>query len=190
LAQRAAIWLIAALLPALALAGARGHVSDDRWSREFDHLFRKYTKHYFGAHFDWHWFKAQGIVESGLDPEARSPMGAQGIMQILPGTYREIKTRNPFLADIEDPRWNIAAGIFYDRLLYRKWQQNHEIPVAQRLAFAFGSYNAGYGNVLKAYRKAADRHGEVKRWEQVARYAPGETQQYVQRIRDLMQAPD
>ena len=186
---RASNWLLAAMLPALALAGIREHVDGSHWSSEFDPLFRKYTKHYFGAHFDWRWFKAQGIAESGLDPDARSPAGARGIMQILPSTYREIRTRNPFLADIEDPRWNIAAGIFYDRQLYRKWKQNQEIPVTQRLEFAFGSYNAGYRSVLRAYRKAEDRHGEVKRWEQVAPFAPAETRRYVLRIRELMQPP-
>ena len=162
---RAGLWLLAALLPALALAGVREHVGDEAWTDEFDPLFRKYTKHYFGAHFDWQWFKAQGIAESGLNPAAKSPMGARGIMQILPSTYEEIKRQIPFLAGIEDPRWNIAAAIFYDRQLYRKWKQQHDIQVTERLKFALASYNAGYGNMLKAYRKARDRHGEVRRWE-------------------------
>ena len=102
--SRAVLWLLAALLPALALASARPHVKHDHWTDEYDHLFRKYTKHYFGAHFDWHWFKAQGIAESGLDPNARSPAGAIGLMQILPATYDEIRQRNPFMAGIEEPR--------------------------------------------------------------------------------------
>ena len=53
---------------------------------DYDRLFRKYTKHYFGPHFDWRWFKAQGIAESGLRPNAHSSAGAKGIMQILPAT--------------------------------------------------------------------------------------------------------
>lgn len=188
--HRAGLWLLAALLPALALASVTRQVTDDHWPDDFDHLFRKYTKHYFGAHFDWRWFKAQGIAESGLNPDAQSPMGARGIMQILPGTYAEIKTQNPYLANIEDPRWNIAAGIFYDRQLYRKWKQSHDIQIAERLKFAFGSYNAGYGNVLKAYRRATANHGEVKSWEQVASFAPTETRLYVGRIEGLMQSVD
>ncbi|MCG6967290.1 MAG: transglycosylase SLT domain-containing protein [Chromatiaceae bacterium] len=187
---RAAFWLFAALLPALVIAGVRPPVQDDHWTNDFDHLFRKYTKHYFGAHFDWQWFKAQGIAESGLDPDARSASGARGIMQILPSTYQEIREQNPFLANIEDPRWNIAAGIFYDRALYRKWKQQHDIQVAERLKFAFASYNAGYGNMLRAYRRASDRHGEVKRWQQLASFSPTETRRYVSRIEDLMQAED
>jgi len=187
---RASLWLLLALLPALALAAVRHHVEDDYWTTEFDPLFRKYTKHYFGAHFDWRWFKAQGIAESGLDPDAKSPMGARGIMQMLPSTYEEIKMQIPFLARIEDPRWNIAAAIFYDRQLYRKWKQQHDIRVTERLKFAFGSYNAGYGNILKAHRRATDRDGEVKRWNQVASFAPSETRHYVGRIEELMQVGD
>lgn len=185
---RAAAWLVAALLPALALAGVSRHVKHAHWTNEYDPLFRKYTKHYFGAHFDWHWFKAQGIAESGLDPDAKSPAGALGIMQILPSTYREIKSRNPFLADIGEPRWNIAAGIFYDRQLYRKWKAKRDIQTTERLKFAFGSYNAGYGNVNKAYRRAAREHGEVRQWSEVARFAPSETRHYVRRIEGLMEA--
>jgi membrane-bound lytic murein transglycosylase F len=188
--SRAVIWLMVALLPALAVAGVQHHVKHDRWSDDYDHLFRKYTKHYFGAHFDWHWFKAQAIAESALNPKAKSPMGARGIMQILPSTYKEIKAKNPFLANIDDPRWNIAAGIFYDRQLYRKWKKKRDIRTAERLNFAFGSYNAGYGNVLKAYKRAAKRHGEVREWRQAAPHAPKETRHYVKRIQGLMQSVD
>jgi membrane-bound lytic murein transglycosylase F len=185
MASRAWPWLLAALLPALALAGVHKHVRHEHWTDEFDPLFRKYTKHYFGAHFDWHWFKAQAIAESGLDPDAVSPAGARGIMQILPSTYEEIRGRNPFFAGIEEPRWNIAAGIFYDRQLYRKWKR-HSIRTAERLRFAFGSYNAGYGNILRAHRKASEVHEEVRRWDEVAPFAPGETRHYVRRIDGLM----
>ena len=186
---RAVLWLLAALLPALAVASVGQAVKDDHWTDEFDPLFRKYTKHYFGAHFDWHWFKAQAIAESGLNPDASSPMGARGIMQILPNTYDEIKNQIPFIAEIDDPRWNIAAGIFYDRQLYRKWRR-HDIPIQERLRFAFGRYNAGHGNVLKAYRRATSKQGEVRKWSQVAPFAPNETRHYVGRIERLMQAVD
>jgi membrane-bound lytic murein transglycosylase F len=189
MSKGAGFWLAVALLPALALAGVKRDVRDAHWTNEFDPLFRKYTKHYFGAHFDWHWFKAQGIAESGLDPDARSSAGARGIMQILPSTYAEIRQRNPFFADIDEPRWNIAAGIFYDRQLYRKWKNKRDIQTSERLKFAFGSYNAGYGNILKAHKRAVREHGQVRRWSQVDDFAPGETRHYVRRIEGLMHRP-
>lgn len=172
-------------LPGLALAGLIKHVKHDYWTDEYDGYFRKYTKYYFGPHIDWHWFKAQGIAESGLSPKANSEVGAIGLMQIMPDTYAEIKQKNPHFTHIEEPRWNIAAGIFYDRMLYRKWKKG--LPTEQRLTFALASYNAGYGTVNKAFRRAQARNGEVKRWQQVAPHAPKETRYYVKRIKALMQ---
>ena len=178
------LFLLLVLLPGLALASVMKHVKHDHWSDEFDGYFRKYTKHYFGPHIDWHWFKAQGIAESGLNADASSAVGAKGIMQIMPATYTEIKEKNPHFTSIDEPRWNIAAGIFYDRMLYRKWKKG--LPTEQRLAFALASYNAGYGNINKAFRRAQKRVDEVKRWDQVAPYAPSETKYYVRRIKELM----
>ncbi|MCU7796844.1 MAG: transglycosylase SLT domain-containing protein [Candidatus Thiodiazotropha sp. (ex Semelilucina semeliformis)] len=178
-------FLLLVLLPGLAYASLVRHVGDSYWSDTYDGHFRKYTKHYFGPHVDWRWFKAQGIAESGLQPDASSSAGAKGIMQILPATYEDIRDKNPHFTNIDEPRWNIAAGIYYDRMLYRKWKKG--LPTEERLAFAMASYNAGYRNVLRAFRRA-QKVGDVKSWEQVAPHAPGETRFYVKRIRRLMQA--
>ncbi|MCU7843602.1 MAG: transglycosylase SLT domain-containing protein [Candidatus Thiodiazotropha sp. (ex Monitilora ramsayi)] len=177
------LFLLLVLLPGLAYASLVRHVGDSYWSDSYDDYFRKYTKHYFGPHIDWRWFKAQGIAESGLQPDASSTAGAKGIMQILPATYEDIRSKNPHFTHIDEPRWNIAAGIYYDRMLYRKWKKG--LPTEERLAFAMASYNAGYRNVLRAFKRA-QKAGEVKNWDQVARYAPGETRHYVKRIRRLM----
>ncbi|MCU7876960.1 MAG: transglycosylase SLT domain-containing protein [Candidatus Thiodiazotropha sp. (ex Lucinoma borealis)] len=177
-------FLLLVLIPGLAFAGVFKHVKDNHWSDQYDSHFRKYTKHYFGPHIDWHWFKAQGIAESGLKPNAKSPVGAKGIMQILPTTYAEIQEDNPHFTHINDPRWNIAAGIYYDRTLYRKWKKG--LPTEERMAFAMASYNAGYGNVLKAYKRAKKHKGEIRNWVQVESHAPGETRHYVRRIKALM----
>ncbi len=177
-------FMLLVLLPGIAYASLVRHVSDDYWGSDYDNYFRKYTKHYFGPHIDWRWFKAQGIAESGLKPDAQSPVGAKGIMQILPSTYAEIREKNPHFTHIEEPRWNIAAGIYYDRMLYRKWKKG--LPTEERLAFAMASYNAGYVSVLRAFRRAQKAEGEVKAWKQVAPHAPGETRHYVRRIQRLM----
>ena len=186
-------WWTLLLIPALAWAAtthkpAIKHVKDDHWPRKFDGLFRKYTKHYFGPHIDWHWFKAQGIAESGLNPKAKSPVGAVGIMQIMPSTYRELRRKNPILKDISEPRWNIAAAIYYDRQLYRKWRTRDQLNTGDRLQFTFGSYNAGHGRMLRAYKRAVRKLGKVRHWKQVAPFAPKETRAYVARIRRLVEA--
>ena len=158
-------------------------VEQDRskWTDRFDNHFRKYSKRYFGPYFEWRWFKAQGIAESNLKPDALSPVGARGIMQILPTTFDEIRAVNPAFLGIDDPRWNIAAGIFYDRQLYRKWRK--PLPSAERLFLAFSSYNAGYGRVLKAVKRSQN---ENYSWNDVKHHLPSETKGYVARIAALM----
>ena len=183
------IGLLLVLVPVLAWAGTKSikHVKHDHWTDEYDHLFRKYTKHYFGPHVDWHWFKAQGIAESGLNPNAKSPVGALGIMQIMPSTYKDLRKKNPILKNIKEPRWNIAAAIFYDRQLYRKWRDKSDLNTGDRLKFMFGSYNAGHGRMLRAYKRAANKEGKVKKWRQVAPFSPKETRGYVARIKRLVE---
>jgi soluble lytic murein transglycosylase-like protein len=155
-----------------------------QWSSAYDSYFRKYAKRFFGPGFDWHWFKAQAIAESTLDPAARSPTGARGLMQILPSTFAEIKTANPHFSHLEEPRWNIAAGIYYDRVLYDRWDTPP--PLENRLAFTFASYNAGYGGIRRAAKRAARAGRKPDRWTQVEPHAPAETRRYVRRIRQLM----
>jgi len=68
--------------------------------------------------------------------------------------------------------------------MYRKWQAS--LPSVARLKLSFGSYNAGLGNILKAFKRARTLHGEVKEWREVAPFAPSETRAYVARIQGLM----
>jgi membrane-bound lytic murein transglycosylase F len=180
-------WLLALLLPTVALAAAFKDVDHKHWTDRYDRYFRKYAKHYFGPSLDWRWFKAQGIAESGLKPEARSRSGAVGIMQILPSTFEYIRKKNPSLISLEDPKWNIAAGIYYDRHLYDKWE-DEELDSRERLYFAFGAYNAGHMRVRRAYNRVLKNHGRVARWDQVDDYLPGQTRHYVRRIRKLVEA--
>ncbi len=156
-------------------------VENVRWTNDYDNFFKKYTKRYFGPHFDWRWFKSQGIAESNLNVNAKSHVGAQGIMQLMPETYEEIKDQNPTFLSVIDPKWNIAAGIFYDRQLYRKWRK--PLPSEERLFLAFSSYNAGYGRVLKAVKRAKV---ENYTWVMVKQHLPRETKGYVARIAELM----
>lgn len=156
-------------------------VETGKWTDKYDRHFKKYSKRYFGPHFEWRWFKSQGIAESNLKPDAASPVGARGIMQILPSTFADIKKSNPSFLLLDDPRWNIAAGIFYDRQLYRKWRK--PLPSDERLFLAFSSYNAGYGRVLSAVKRTRN---ERYSWTEVKRFLPSETKGYVARIAELM----
>lgn len=155
-------------------------VHSKRWTDKYDRHFKKYSKRYFGPLFDWHWFKAQAITESALEQDAQSHVGARGLMQIMPGTFEEINKQNPDFKQLDSPRWNIAAGIYYDRTLYRKFKKS---AVQDKLYMTFASYNAGYGRILNASKRTPSKE---KVWHEIEPYLPKETQQYVLRIRKLM----
>jgi len=159
-------------------------VESSRWSTEYDGHFKKYTKRYFGPAFNWRWFKAQAIAESNLNPEIKSQAGALGLMQIMPRTYQEIKQSNPHFRKILEPEWNIAAGIYYDRQLYRKWRE--PVPDQDRLMLSFASYNAGYVRIRRAFKRAETKKGNLESWQQMRDFVPGETRHYVSKIKQLV----
>lgn len=172
------------------MAASHKHVKHKHWTKKYDHHFKKNTKHYFGPNVDWHLFKAQGIAESGLKPKAKSRVGAKGIMQIMPSTYKEIQKKQSHFGNIDEPRWNIAAAIYYNKQLYKRWKKK-EIAVDQRMNFTFASYNAGFNRVLKARKKLRAQNKKqpdiIKIWDKVSPYTPPETRHYIRRINHLMQ---
>ncbi len=154
----------------------------------YDEAFRKYSKRYFGPHFDWRLFKAQGLAESNLDSAARSGVGARGVMQLMPTTFHEVASKNPDIQHaIDDPEWNIAAGISYDRRLWRQWERDS--VTAHRREFMLASYNAGRGTILGAQSAARARQLDHRAWPNIEAVAPNvrrwrhrETLEYVRRI--------
>ena len=155
-------------------------VDSKQWTDEYDRYFKKYSKRYFGPLFNWHWFKAQAIAESALDSDAKSHVGARGLMQIMPGTFSDISKQNPHFSKLDSPKWNIAAGIYYDRTLYRKFKKT---AAQDKLYMTFASYNAGYGRILNASKRTKSKE---KVWEEIRPFLPTETRGYVKRIRKLM----
>lgn len=146
------------------------NINDKRWTKKYDQYFRKYSKRYWGATFKWKWFKAQAIAESNLKDDAKSWVGAKGIMQIMPKTFNELSKKKPLFKNINEPRWNIAAGIYYDKILFDKWST--ERPLIEKLKFTFASYNGGFRNILKA-QKAAEIGGlDTRFWQSLLIYAP------------------
>ncbi len=140
-----------------------------RATAHYDHHFRKYSKRYFGPGFDWRLFKAQGIAESGLDSAATSPAGARGVMQLLPSTFQTIQSKNPELGSIDQPEWNIAAGIQHDRSMWRLWRET--ATPRDRLGFMFASYNAGRTTILRAQDVARANQLDPKVWTSIAAVA-------------------
>ena len=153
-----------------------------------DDTFRKYAKRFFGPGIDWRLFKAQGMTESGLNPDATSRVGARGIMQLMPSTYQDVRSKNPEIGEsVTDPDMNIAAGIFYDRRLWVAWKNDSD--AAHRWEFTFGSYNAGLSTLQRAQKVAEGRALDHRQWPSIQAVAPEvprwrhqETITYVQRI--------
>ncbi len=78
--------------------------------------------------------KAVLVAESGADPQAVSPRGASGLMQLMPATARQYGVR-----DIFDPEQNIRAGTQYLRDLKHRYGNDLRLMLA--------AYNAGPGAV-------------------------------------------
>ena len=74
--------------------------------------------------------------ESKYEQHARSPVGAQGLMQLMPATARRFGCKDP-----HDPSENIAAGTRYLSWLLKRFDGNVELALA--------GYNAGEGSVDK-----------------------------------------
>jgi soluble lytic murein transglycosylase-like protein len=90
------------------------------------------------------------VQESGLDTQAVSPVGARGVMQVMPATWREIQKALGWrgISPHSAPH-NIFGGVWYQARMARIWSgRNRGIAEAYDLGLA--SYNAGAGTVLKA----------------------------------------
>ena len=111
--------------------------------------------------------KYLAIVESGLNPRARSRVGAVGLWQFMPATGRSFKLQQTWYADDRmDPEAATEAACLYLKQLYGIFGDWH---------LALASYNAGPGNV----RKAINRSGGKRTFWGIYDYLPRETRSYV-----------
>lgn len=134
---------------------------------------------------DWRLYKSQLIAESNLKPDAVSPVGAKGIAQFMPGTWNDVASELNFPAAAcpTNAYYAIPAGAYYMSFLTGKWTAPR--PDIDRYCLALASYNAGFGNILKAQDKAGGANDYATIIEALPRVTgahSGETVTYVLRI--------
>jgi membrane-bound lytic murein transglycosylase MltF len=138
-----------------ALNNANGSTDQKRFTALID-VFRKYGKKY---NFEPMMLAAQGYQESTLNQAAKSPVGAIGVMQVMPATGAELG-----VGDIGQAEPNIHAGAKYMDQLMTKFFPDAKFDDQNRALFAFASYNCGPGNVARMRKEAVKRGLDPDQW--------------------------
>ena len=142
-------------------------------------MFRKYGEKY---SMDWMLMAAQGYQESRLDQNAKSHVGAVGVMQVMPATGKELN-----VGDIKLIEPNIHAGVKYIRNMVDRYYAKEPMDDVNKMLFAFAAYNAGPARVRQLRAEAKTQGLDPNVWfnnvERVASARIGrETVTYVSNI--------
>jgi membrane-bound lytic murein transglycosylase MltF len=143
--------------------------------------FRKYAARY---DLDALLLAAQGYQESRLDQKVKSPVGAIGIMQVMPKTAASAPVK---IANIQIEENNIHAGARLMHFLIQDYFDEPELEQIQRMLFAIAAYNAGPAKIAKCRSAAKDLGYDPNKWFNnvevaAAKLIGRETTQYVANI--------
>ncbi len=119
-------------------------------------IFRKYGDRYT---VDYLLAMAQGYQESQLNQEAKSPVGAIGVMQVMPTTGQDLA-----VGDITQLEPNIHAGVKYIRFMVDKFYANEPMDRLIMGLFTFASYNAGPKRIQELRKLAAKSGLDPNLW--------------------------
>ncbi|WP_444889193.1 transporter substrate-binding domain-containing protein [Microbulbifer sp. DLAB2-AA] len=120
----------------------------------YDPIVHKYTDK---TDRDWRMVVAQMYQESQFNPRARSFAGAQGLMQVLPRTARQLGVDNLY-----EPENGIRAGVSYLDWLDQRFPQM--LSQEQKIYFTLAAYNAGHGHVRDAIALAQRMELDPNKW--------------------------
>jgi membrane-bound lytic murein transglycosylase MltF len=142
-------------------------------------IFKKYGEQY---KLDYLLMAAQGYQESTLDQSVKSPVGAVGMMQVMPATGKELN-----VGDIAQVEPNIHAGVKYMRFMMDQYFKDEPMDDLNKMLMTFASYNAGPGRLRQLRRETQQRGLNPNLWfnnvERVASERIGrETVTYVSNI--------
>ena len=153
-------------------------------STQWDQIFIQETSKYFANKYDWRIFRQQVFKESSFNPNAVSPVGAQGLSQFLPSTWNQVKTEKPELRGRSAfvPEFAIPGQLYYMNKLVSGWIEDR--TEEDRIKWSLASYNAGFGTLLKAQRNCGIQIQErdCNKYGSVEQFLPEETINYVKNI--------
>ena len=143
--------------------------------------FKKYAAQY---NLDYLMMAAQGYQESRLDQSVKSPVGAVGIMQVMPATAASTPVK---ISNIQTEENNIHAGMRLMHFLIEDHFNESGLDLQNRILFAIASYNAGATKIGRCRTMAKDMGYNPNKWfnnvEVAAAKTIGrETTQYVANI--------
>ena len=149
--------------------------------RSIVNLFQKYAKQY---DFDWLMVAAQAYQESGLDPSAKSRVGAVGIMQVMP---RVAESPPISIKQVQRLENNVHAGVKILRHYRDTYFNEPQLDDFNRTLLCFAAYNAGPTRISTLRKRAARQGLNPNVWfgnvEQIASERIGrETVTYVSNI--------
>ena len=121
-------------------------------------LFQTYGDRY---EFDWLMLASFAFQESGFDQDVRSPVGAIGVMQVMPATAAD---RAVDIADIHELENNVHAGAKYLFVLRDHYFSDEAMDPTERMLFTMAGYNAGPNRINRLRRVAADRGLDPNVW--------------------------
>lgn len=119
-------------------------------------VFRKYGERY---NVDWLLMVAQGYQESRLNQSVRSPVGAIGVMQVMPKTGKELN-----VGDIRRLEPNINAGVKYMRWMIDHYYGDEPMTPLDKALFSFASYNAGPARIARLRVETQKRGFDPNIW--------------------------
>jgi membrane-bound lytic murein transglycosylase F len=131
---------------------------------KYSPVIKKYAKRY---GFDWRLFVAQIMQESKFREQARSPVGARGLMQLMPGTEIEISRELDFQYIQKNPRENIAAGIYHMKKQHGFFPHSN---YNNRLKLSLAAYNCGAGRIFDAQDMSRYFKYSPDQWKSVKKY--------------------
>jgi soluble lytic murein transglycosylase-like protein len=167
----------ASAIEGAAVSGPRWSLRVDGWTIQLDGVVRQaipelepelvppvlspydqmIARHAEAAGLDWRFVSAVIYEESRFEADSRSPVGAVGLMQVMPAAAQDVGELR-----FHEPEGNVRAGVRY---LQRLWREYAAAAERDRLALMLAAYNMGMGHVRDAQRLAGRFGYDPLRWD-------------------------